>query len=55
MLNKISEKIHGWAKGWRVIILLIADALMMDYGMPVAGAIMALAAGRLGKSRPERI
>ncbi len=44
MLNKVSEKFHAWAKGWRVIILFIADALMMGYVMPVAGAIMALSA-----------
>jgi hypothetical protein len=44
MLNRISEKFHAWAKGWRVIILFIADALMMGYVMPVAGGIMALAA-----------
>ena len=44
MLDRISEKFHAWAKGWRVIILFIADALMMGYVMPVAGAIMALAA-----------
>jgi hypothetical protein len=44
MLNKISETFHTWAKGWRVIILFLADVLMMGYVMPVAGAIMALAA-----------
>src|SRR5262249_22495473 len=30
--------------GWRVIILLIADALMMGYIMPLAGALLELAA-----------
>jgi hypothetical protein len=44
MLNTISEKFHSWASGWRVIIMLIADALMVGYIMPAAGAIMALAA-----------
>lgn len=44
MLNKISEKFHSWTTGWRVIIMLIADALMMGYIMPVAGGIIALAA-----------
>jgi hypothetical protein len=44
MLNKISEKFHAWAKGWRVIFLFIVDALMMGYVMPIAGGIMALAA-----------
>ena len=44
MLNTISEKFHSWTTGWRVIIMLIADALMMGYIMPLAGGIMALAA-----------
>jgi hypothetical protein len=44
MLNTISQKFHSWTSGWRVIILLIADALMMGYIMPLAGGIMALAA-----------
>jgi hypothetical protein len=43
-LNKISEKFHAWARGWRVFILFLADALMMGYIMPVAAGIMALAA-----------
>ena len=37
MLNTISEKFHSWTTGWRVIIMLIADALMMGYIMPLAG------------------
>jgi len=44
MLNKLSEKFHAWAKGWRVMILFLAEALMMGYVMPVAAGIMALAA-----------
>lgn len=44
MLNKISEKFHAWATGWRVIILLIAESLMMFYIMPLAAGIMAFAA-----------
>lgn len=44
MLNKISEKFHAWATGWRVIILLIAESLMMFYVMPLAAGIMAFAA-----------
>jgi len=44
MLNRISAKFHAWAKGWRGFILFLADALMMGYIMPVAAAIMALAA-----------
>jgi hypothetical protein len=44
MLNAISQKLHSWTTGWRVILLLIADALMAGYIMPLAGGIMALAA-----------
>lgn len=44
MLNSISNKFHSWATGWRVFLLFIADALMAGYIMPVAGAILALAA-----------
>lgn len=44
MLNTLSAKFHSWATGWRVIILMVADALMAGYIMPAAGAIMALAA-----------
>ena len=44
MLNAISQKFHAWTTGWRVIILLIADALMMGYIMPLAGGILAFAA-----------
>jgi hypothetical protein len=44
MLDKLSKTFHAWAKGWRVIILFLADALMMGYVMPVAGGILALAA-----------
>ena len=44
MLNKISEKFHAWTTGWRVIILLTAESLMMFYIMPLAAGIMAFAA-----------
>lgn len=44
MLNSLSQKFHAWTSGWRVIILLIADGLMMGYVMPVASAIIALTA-----------
>lgn len=44
MLNTISERFHSWTTGWRVIIMLIADALMMGYIMPLAAGLMALAA-----------
>ena len=44
MLNTISQKFHAWTTGWRVIILLIAESLMMFYVMPLAAGIMAFAA-----------
>lgn len=44
MLNTLSQKFYAWTTGWRVIILLIADALMMGYIMPLAGGILAFAA-----------
>ena len=44
MLNSLSEKFHAWTTGWRVIILLVTDALMMGYVMPLAGGLMAFAA-----------
>ena len=44
MLKAISQKFHAWTTGWRVLFLLIADAVMMGYIMPVASAILALAA-----------
>ncbi len=44
MLNMISQKFHAWTTGWRVIILLIAETLMMFYIMPIAAGIMAFAA-----------
>ena len=44
MLNTLSQKFHQWTSGWRVIILLVADALMMGYIMPLAAGLMAFAA-----------
>lgn len=44
MLNTISQKFHAWTSGWRVIILLIAEGLMMGYIMPLAAGLMAFAA-----------
>ncbi len=44
MINAISQKFHAWTTGWRVILLLIADALMMGFIMPLAGGILAFAA-----------
>jgi hypothetical protein len=44
MLDTLSQKFHHWTSGWRVILLLVADALMMGYIMPLAGGLMAFAA-----------
>jgi hypothetical protein len=44
MLNTISRKFYAWTTGWRVMILLIANALMMGYIVPLAAGILAFAA-----------
>jgi hypothetical protein len=44
MLDTISQKFHAWTTGWRVLFLFIADVVMMGYIMPVASAILELAA-----------
>lgn len=44
MLDTISQKFHAWTNGWRVLILLVADGLMMGYVMPLASGIMAFIA-----------
>ena len=44
MLNTMSKKFYAWGTGWRVIILLVADALMIGYVMPLAAGILAFAA-----------
>jgi len=44
MLKRLSQKFHSWTTGWRVLLLLIADALMMGYIMPLAGGLLAFAA-----------
>jgi hypothetical protein len=44
MLYAISQKFHAWTTGWRVLLLLVADGLMMGYIMPLAAGILAFAA-----------
>jgi hypothetical protein len=44
MLDATSKKFHEWTTGGRVLFLFIADAVMMGYIMPVASAILELAA-----------
>jgi hypothetical protein len=44
MLDAISQKLHAWTTGWRILFLFIADVVMMGYIMPVASAILELAA-----------
>jgi hypothetical protein len=44
MLKTLSQKFHSWTTGWRVLILLVADAFMMGYIMPLAGGLLAFAA-----------
>ena len=44
MLYAISKKFHAWTTGWRVLFLFLLNVVMMGYIMPVATAILALAA-----------
>ena len=44
MLTNLSNTFKKYAKGWLVIILLVADGIMMRYVMPLAAGIMAFAA-----------
>ncbi len=44
MLEAISQTFHAWTTGGRVLFLMIADAIMMGYIMPVASGILELAA-----------
>lgn len=40
MLNKISEKFYGWAKGWLVLVLLVLDMFFAGFLMPLIGGLM---------------
>ncbi len=44
MISAISQKFHAWTTGWRVLFLFILNVVMTGYIMPVASAILALAA-----------
>lgn len=40
MFKKISDKFHGWAKGWLVIVLLLLDMFFGGFIMPLIGGMM---------------
>jgi hypothetical protein len=44
MLNALSQKFYEWTTGGRLLFLLLANAVMMDYIMSVSSAILELAA-----------
>ena len=44
MINTLSQKLHAWTTGWRVIVLFIAEAVMMGYVIPLSAGILAFAA-----------
>jgi hypothetical protein len=40
MLQTISNRFYGWAKGWLVLVLFILDLFFAIIVMPIAGALM---------------
>lgn len=40
MLNKISKKFYGWAKGWLVLVLIVLDMFFGGFLMPLIGGLM---------------
>lgn len=40
MLEKLSNLLHRYAKGWLVFILFLLDAAFMGFVMPIIGALM---------------
>lgn len=48
MLNKLSGKLRGWAKGWLVFILFLLDSLFMGFILPIARTLIKGGAGGPG-------
>lgn len=48
MLNRLSNKLQGWAKGWLVFILFLLDGTFMGFILPIAEALIKGDAGRPG-------
>jgi hypothetical protein len=44
MIDTISSKFHSWTTGWRVLVLLVANMVMIGYIEPVSSAILELVA-----------
>ncbi len=48
MLNKLSNRLQRWAKGWLVFILFLLDAAFVGFILPIAEALMKGDAGGPG-------
>lgn len=40
MLQNISNRFYGWAKGWLVLVLLVLDVFFAGFLMPLIGGMM---------------
>ncbi|MBL8092381.1 MAG: hypothetical protein JNJ43_18755, partial [Anaerolineales bacterium] len=40
MLQNISNRFYGWAKGWLVLVLLVLDVFFAGFIMPLIGGLM---------------
>jgi hypothetical protein len=49
MLNRLSNKLRSWAKGWLVFILFLLDVAFVGFIMPIAAALMKGDAGGPGR------
>lgn len=40
MVQKLSNRLHAWAKGWLVLVFLALDGFFMGFIMPLIGRLM---------------
>lgn len=40
MLNKVSERFYGWAKGWLVLVLMVLDMFFAGFLLPLIQGLM---------------
>lgn len=40
MLQNLSNKFYGWAKGWLILVLLALDSFLGGFVLPLAGRLM---------------
>lgn len=40
MLQNLSNKFYGWAKGWLIVILFVLDGFLGGFVLPLAGGLM---------------